>query len=185
MGRVFPRHDGRWPAVQQVVRLHEGHSAMKLRSAVHAHLECECGSSLENLIVQLEVRAGRKNPYLILFPATDASGRAELTKSDFLGQFKDHWERSLMDHDGTIEDAESAVTASLFDPSWALDNRSLALAWPLLRHERTKWATRESEYEWRTSCRNLLFTAPHTVVDLEHTSTVKLVLSRKESQGAI
>jgi len=140
---------------------------------------------LGEVIVQLEVHAGRKNPYFVLFPKTDASGEAILTRDDLVGQFSDHWEMALMDYDGNLETAGPVVQASLFDPTWSLENRALALAWPLLKHEKTKWTSREQEFEHRITCRNLHFSAKPVAVNLDHSQVVVLeVIPRKGGEGA-
>ncbi|HEX7190120.1 MAG TPA: hypothetical protein VF381_00985 [Thermoanaerobaculia bacterium] len=136
-------------------------------------------TDLSGLIVELTVTTGRKNPYHIDFPKTDASGLAILTRADFIGQFTDHWESGLMDHSGTPESADSTVRVALYDPSWSLANRDAALAWPLLTHERTKWSSRDEQYRYRTSSRNLEFLASPITVDLARTNDVVLPVERK------
>ena len=151
-----------------------------LRLRVHAPSETD----LSGLIVQLTVQAGRKNPYRIRFPLTNESGQSELTRDDFIGQFKDHWEEGLMDYDGSINTASPVVEVSLYDPTWSIENRELEMAWPLLKHERTKWFSREQEYLDRVSCRNSTFTADQILINLEHTSDVDLVVRpRLAAQG--
>ena len=133
-----------------------------------------------DLIVHLRVQAGTKNPYFILFPKTNAHGTAELTRDDFVGQFKDHWESGLMDYNGSLESASPQVEAALFDPTWSIENRRLAMAWPLLAHERTKWSSRQEEYEYRVSSRNLAFSLTPTIVDLEGTPTIDLIVHPRD-----
>src|SRR5690348_3597606 len=112
---------------------------MKVPDTIQVQVRSPVDSDLSGLIVQMKVRAGRKNPYFILFPKTDVSGRATLDRAGFLGQFTDHWEAGLMDYDGGVEDASTTVEASLFDPTWLRENRGIAMAWPLLTHESTHW----------------------------------------------
>ncbi len=150
----------------------------------HEHWQRETGprlsssppAALGDIIVQLEVHAGRKNPYHVLFPKSDASGEAVLTRDDFVGQLNDHWEMALLDYDGNLETAEPVVSGSLFDPTRATENRAMALAMPLLEYERIKWASREQEYEHRIGCRNLIFSAKAVAVNLEHIPIVELQL---------
>jgi hypothetical protein len=137
---------------------------------------------LDGIIVEMEIRAGRKNPYFVRFPKTDASGCAELTRADFVGQFEDHWEEGLMDYDGSVESALPTVEVRLFDPTWSRANRRLALAWPLLKNERLKWSSREEEYEDRVSCRNLEFSAEPISVDLERARVVELTVARRDAE---
>jgi hypothetical protein len=158
---------------------------VRVPEKITVHVKSEPPASLHGLIVELKVQAGRKNAYYIQFPKTDASGESELTRSDFVGQFTDHWEMALMDYDGTVEAASPLVEASLFDPTWSLQNRGHALAWPLLKHEQSKWASRELEYQHRTSSRNPRFSAQPVVVDLELTNNFTLqVTPRVLEEGA-
>ena len=144
---------------------------MKIPELIVTQLRCSEQVDLGDVIIQILVRAGRKNPYRILFPKTDRSGRTELSRADFVGQFRDHWQEGLMDYDGSPETADPVVEVSLFDPSWLLQNRRLALAWPLLKHERTKWSSRKEEYKYRISCRNEQFSGTIISVNLETTCT--------------
>jgi hypothetical protein len=140
-------------------------------------------TDLSGLIVELTVTSGQKNPYRIYFPKTDSSGLATLRREDFIGQFTDHWEAGLMDHNGTPESAESTVRVALYEPSWSLANRDAALAWPLLKHERTKWSSRDEQYRYRTSSRNLEFLASPITVDLETTNDIVLPVQPKATAG--
>jgi hypothetical protein len=152
---------------------------MKLPEQVMVRVTCEGVSDLSSIIVELTVATGLKNPYRIYFPKTDSWGAATLTRDDFVGQFTDHWEAGLMDHSGTPETAEPTVRVGLYDPSWSLKNRDAALAWPLLKHERSKWSSRDEEYRYRTSSRNSEFLASPIMVDIEKTSDIVLPLKRK------
>ena len=88
-----------------------------------------------------------------------------------------------MDHDGSIASAKSIVEVSLFDPTWSRENRLLALAWPLLENERRKWVSREQEYQHRVSCRNPLFGFSPTLVDLDATDEIKLLVWPRSWEG--
>src|SRR5574340_929229 len=101
---------------------------MNLPEQLVLRVEAAGNNDLSGIIVQMKVRAGRKNPYFIYFPKTDLDGVARLSREDFVGQFKDHWEIGLMDYNGTPESADPAVEVSLFNPSWLIKNRKLALA---------------------------------------------------------
>jgi hypothetical protein len=136
-------------------------------------------SDLSDIIVELTVSTGRKNPYHIYFPKTDRSGVATLSREDFVGQFKDHWQSALMDHSGTPESADPVVRVTLYDPSWSIHNPALALAWPLLEHERTKWSSREEEYRSRVSSRGGDFIATPITVDLHETQDIVLRVMKK------
>lgn len=153
---------------------------MKVPKRVTVHvMSASDDSDLSNIIVELTVTTGRKNPYDIYFPKTDHSGVAALTRKDFIGQFTDHWESGLMDHSGTPETAESTVRVGLYDPSWSIANPDRALAWPLMKHQRTKWSSREEEYRYRTTSRNDEFEFDHLIVDLEKMTDFILTVRRK------
>jgi hypothetical protein len=152
---------------------------MKIPERIIVHAVSRGESDLSGLIVELTVTTGQKNPYRIYFPKTVSSGVATLTRDDFIGQFTDHWEAGLMDYSGTPESAASTVRVGLYDPSWSLENRDAALAWPLLKHERKKWSSRDEQYRYRTSSRNKEFLVSPIMVDLERTSDIVLPVQRK------
>lgn len=152
---------------------------MNVPKRIAIQLTSDEEADLSGIIVKMVVTTGQKNPYLIFFPKTDSAGAATLTRKDFIGQFKDHWEAALMDHAGTPASADSRVQVSLYDPSRAIANRQLALTWPLLKHERTKWSSREEEYQSRVSSRNTDFDATPITVDLHQTHTIVLPITRR------
>lgn len=156
---------------------------MKIPELITVHVESPGESDLSGIIVELMVTTGRKNPYRIYFPKTDGSGVATLTRDDFVGQFTDHWEAGLMDYSGNPESADSTVRVALYDPSWSLENRDAALAWPLLKHERTKCSSRDEQYRYRTSSRNKEFLVSPIMVDLESTSDIVLPVHRRMTVG--
>ena len=131
------------------------------------------------LIVGMRVSAGTKNPYHILFPKTDAAGRTALDKSEVVGQFKDHWEEGLMDFNGSIESAAQAVTFFLFDVRDFKANLKTALAWPLLAHEKTTWASRTEKAEYLLSCRNAKYRLPETTLEIPQDGLLQLQVSRR------
>ena len=151
---------------------------MKLPEDIVLKIEANGNNDLSGVIVQMKVKAGRKNPYFICFPKTDRDGLARLSKRDFVGQFKDHWEMGLMDYNGTPEDADPEVEVSLFDPSWLIENKKLALAWPLLEHEKQRWASREQQYNYMVNNKNSRFSCDPISVNLEKKQ--KIVLRVKE-----
>lgn len=132
---------------------------------------------LFGVTVQMTVKAGRKNPYVIYFPKTDSDGVARLSKQEFVGQFKDHWKIGAMDYDGTPENADPEVEISLFDRSWLIENRELALVWPLLDHEKKHWASREQQYEYMVNNKNSHFSCETILVNLEKTQKIMLRLN--------
>lgn len=131
------------------------------------YVRCDEGGDPSGIILQVTVRSGHRNPYQILMPKTQLSGQTELSRDEFIGQFKDHWEYALMDHNGTPENASPVVTVRLFDRSMFLASRQSLLSLPLLTHERKRWQSREQWFEYHASCRNHEFAAPAADVDLE------------------
>lgn len=157
---------------------------MNVPEKIVARVTTPAGEGVPGIIVEMKVRAGHKNPYHIRFHATNDAGEAELTRGDFVGQFTDHWEEGLMDYDGSPETAAPVVEVSLFDPTWSITNRKLALAWPLFAHERTKWRTRDEEYAQRIACRNLDFVSEVQEINLEEESAIHMVVHpRREPAG--
>ena len=154
---------------------------MRIPEQLHVQVSCDDEDDLSGLIVQLIVSTGQKNPYRIYFPKTDRSGAATLTRDDFVGQFKDHWEAGLMDHAGTPETAQPIVRVGLYDPLPAINNPKGSLAWPLMKHERAKWPSREAEYAYRTSTRNTDFIASPIEVNVEETAHIQLSVTRKRT----
>jgi len=85
-----------------------------------------------------------------------------------------------MDNDGAPETADSVVRVGLYDPRWSMENVDTSLAWPLLKHERTKWSSREEQYYYRTSTRNGEFVVTPIEVDLEKTHEIILPVKRRK-----
>ncbi len=119
----------------------------------------------------LEFRGGTVFPCKIVFPKTDASGQAVVTKAEFLGQFSDRLE---VGHGGSVNDLFSIATVMFYYPAVLIDDRDAVLSMPLLGHEKTQWVTRQEWFDYHTSCRNLEFWAGDSSVNLALTSTVTL-----------
>jgi hypothetical protein len=134
------------------------------------------GTPAVGLIFQMTLTTGRKNPYAILFPKSDAAGVSELGAVDVKGQFTDHWQAGLMDHSGTIEDASQQAQVTLFDVAALRSHLELALAWPLLRHESTLWASRQAKVDYLLSCRNEKFLLPHCAMEVPQGTDKVLML---------
>ncbi len=86
---------------------------MQVPDVLTVHISTDRSADLSGIIVVLTVSSGRKNPFRILIPKTDARGEAQLSRADFLGQFDDHRNTFPMDYDGAIESASSTVEVSL------------------------------------------------------------------------
>src|SRR5699024_10030353 len=100
---------------------------MRIPDAIQLQLQCRTTQDLADIVVELEVSTGLKNPYFIRFPRTDAVGKAILTRDDFIGQFKDHWEQGLMDYQGGPDDAKPNVSARLFNVGRLRTHKHLSL----------------------------------------------------------
>ena len=152
---------------------------MKLPEKIYLEIKSKKETELEDLIVQLNVRSGRKNPYHIFLPKTDKDGRAIISKDDFKGQFEDHYGTGLMDYDGSIETAKPEVEVSLFDPAWMIENKKLALAWPLLKNEKPKWKSRQEKYNYMISCRNPKFRMKQFLFNIEKLNCISVNIEIK------
>ncbi len=137
------------------------------------------GAPVKDAIVELTVRAGRKNPYRICFPKTDGAGAAMIARDDFIGQFQDHWEAGLMDYDGSVDSASPVVLVALFDDARMRAHKRLVLAWPLLKHEAEKWKSRREAFDYLASCSNAQLRASSRSVDLHASSTIHFSVARK------
>ena len=124
------------------------------------------GVPAAGLIFQMTLSTGRKNPYDIVFPKTDALGVTYIGAEDAKGQFTDHWQAGLMDHTGTIEEASQQVRVTLFNVAALRARTEQALAWPLLKHERTAWASRQEKVDYLLSCRNEGFTFTPRIMEV-------------------
>ena len=147
---------------------------MKIPERITVRLVSADREDLSDVIVQMVVSTGQRNPRHIYFPKTDAAGQAMIERADFLGQFGDATESDLMGSWGDVNDVLATVEVSLYDPTPAiLAGKS---EWPLFKHEKTKWSSRATEYAYRTSCRNPYFTAKRVHVDLHQTSDFELAV---------
>ncbi len=152
---------------------------MKVPEKMYLQIECKNETDLKDLIVQLKVRSGRKNPYYIFLPKTDEDGKSVLSKDDFIGQFEDHFETGLMDYDGSAETANPEVEVSLFDPTWMMGNKKLAMAWPLLKNEKPKWNSREEQYSYMVSCKNPKFKMKPLMFNIEKSNRISVNIKKK------
>ncbi len=139
---------------------------------------CAEASDLSDLVFEMQITAGSKNPYCILFPKTTRDGRSALSAEDIAGQFTDHWEMALMDYNGTLDDAVDVVTLRLFDPASVRERYTNLLAWPLFTHERTHWQSRQQFLDHLLTCRNEQFTFAGISVRFPETTLIYLPLDR-------
>ena len=148
---------------------------MRVPERITVQLVDATGEDLSDVIVQLTVSTGQRNPRHIRFPKTDAMGRASLDRSDFLGQFDDATDEDLMGSWGTIADASPTVEVTLYDPTPAIVAGKRH--WVLGRHEKTRWHSPAAEYAYHTSCRNLHFTAVVVNANLHETAHIELPIT--------
>jgi len=152
---------------------------MELPEIISFNVVDKSKQPIEGIIVEIKVYSGTKNPYIILSPKTDISGKAEITKTNFIGQFEDHWEMGLMDYNGTIQEAKSKADVYLFNPEWTINNKESCLAWPLLKNEQPLWSTREEQYNYLTSCKNQKYKANKQKVNFSEANNVVVTVSKK------
>jgi hypothetical protein len=151
---------------------------MTLPPQIELRARCAEASDLADIIFEMQITAGSKNPYRILFPRTTPDGRTAMTASEIAGQFRDHWEMALMDYNGTLDDAVEVVTLRLFDPASVREHYDELLAWPLFTHESSRWKSRREFLDDLLSCRNDQFTFAGLSVRLPETPLVYLPLRR-------
>jgi len=152
---------------------------MELPDSISVQVVDNSGNEIEGMIVELKVVSGRKNPYTILSPKTDKNGTAQITKTDFIGQFEDHWEMGLMDYNGNIETANNDIEVYLYNPKWAVENKDSCLAWPLLKNEIPLWKSREEKYEYLISCENKKYKAKSQIVNINESSDIVVKVAKK------
>ena len=126
----------------------------------------------------MQITAGSKNPYRILFPKTSPDGRSMLSVGDVVGQFEDQWEMALMDYNGSLDNAVEVVTLRLFDPAPTREHYKELLAWPLFTHEKTRFGSRQEFLDYLLSCRNEHFAFPGISVRLPESPLIYLPLRR-------
>ena len=154
---------------------------MKLTGPTQLRVVCDKMPDLSEIIVTLHIQSGTKNSYSIVFPKTDARGRAALSRSDIVEQFEDTWESGLMDYNGDLNTANPVVSVHLFDLDSFRAHLDIARAWPLLKNERKRWSSREARIQDILSCRNDLFSAQTMSLNLEDNPSFWYELKRRDS----
>ena len=154
---------------------------MKVPDRVTLQLLSDPDEDLTNIIVELTVSTGQRNPRRIQFQRTDSAGRSSIDRHDFLGQFSDATDTDIMGSWGSIEDAFPTVEVSLHDTSYALAAGSRT--WPLGKYEKTKWPSVAAEYAYRTACRNREFRADTIFVNLYERNDIDFFVSRIAHHG--
>lgn len=154
-------------------------TSMTLPAEIRIQAGCLGNADLSELIFQLTVHSGTKNPFHIYFPKTNSNGLAVLSADDFRGQFSDHFEMGLMDYNGAIETAHERTTLALFDPAKMAQNRASLAVWPLLRHERSQWPSREARLEYLLSTRNDLFVLSPQKIELPTDGPISVTIEHR------
>jgi hypothetical protein len=153
---------------------------MNIPEKVELDATCAEQCDLSGIVFCVRLFSGTKNPYTIIFPKTDARGRAELSAEDVRGQYTDHKETFPMDYNGTIEDASQEVELFLFNVARLKNIKRFSLAWPLASHERTRWKSRKEWYAYHASARSDEFSFPPIRVELVSTRKIEgLVVQRR------
>ena len=158
---------------------------MTLPPQIELRARCAEADDLFGLIFRMQISAGYKNPYGILFPKTDSAGHTRLTAEDIKGQFTDHWEEALMDYNGSIEDANELVTIRLWDPALLREGYDELLAWSLFTHQRARWQSRREYLDYMASCRNDEFRFDGISVHLPETTLLYVSLRRVVAPQAV
>jgi hypothetical protein len=151
---------------------------MKLPENIYLQITNKKGTKVKDIILQLKVRSGTKNPYYIFFPKTDENGESTLSQNNFIGQFEDHFETGLMDYNGSIQLANPEVEVSLFDPTWMKENKKLSLAWPLLKNEKPIWKSREEKYNYMISCTNPKYKMKTFMSNIEDSNQIVVTIKK-------
>ena len=152
---------------------------MELPDKITFNVLDKSNKAIEGIIVEIKVYSGTKNPYRILSPKTDDTGKAEIKKSNFIGQYEDHWEMGLMDYNGTIQDAKTKVDVYLFDPKWEINNKEACLAWPLLKNEKPLWSSRLEQYSYLISCVNQRYKTKKQSINLSKVNNIDVKVEKK------
>jgi hypothetical protein len=158
---------------------------MTLPPQIELRARCADTDDLSGIIFRMQITAGYKNPYNILFPKTDEHGHTRLTAKDIEMQFTDHWDMALMDYNGSVEDANDLVTIHLFEVRPFREHVDTILAWPLFSYEETRWSSRREWFDYMASCRNDEFTSDSISIRLPETTLLYVSLRRVIAAQAV
>ena len=158
---------------------------MTLPPQIELRARCAEADDVSGIIFCMQITAGYKNPYSIDFPKTDVRGHARLTAKDVETQFTDHWDMTLMDYNGSLEDANEVVTIHLWDPRPLREHLDDGLAWPLSSYEKTRWDSRRDWFDYMASCRNDEFTFGGISIRLPETTRLYISLHRAVAPQAV
>ena len=153
---------------------------MIVPETIYIELFSDTNVNLSNIILQLKITTGRKNPRYITTPKTNTNGKSELSNEDLRGQFEDHWESGQMDYSGTLKDASPIVEVSLYDLARLREEKELFLDWTLLKNEKIKWKSKKEQYNYMISSTNDKFEANPLNIDIHETDTIRIKVKRIE-----
>ena len=158
---------------------------MTLPPQIELRARCAEADDLSGIIFRMQITAGYKNPYSILFPKTDERGHTRLTAKEIEMQFTDHWDMALMDYNGSLEDANELVAIHLFEVRPFREHADTILAWPLFSYEETRWSSRREWFDYMASCRNDGFTFDSISIRLLETTLLYVSLRRAVAAQAV
>jgi hypothetical protein len=156
---------------------------MRLPPIIELKVECPQQGDLSGLIFELLVTTGSKNPFRIHFEKTSENDTTRITAEDFCGQFNNHFDMASMDYDGSIETAADVMTIRLFDERPMMEHREELLRWPLFKHERTVWESREEFISYFLSCRNREFYFSDQSVRVPRDGVIHLIVNKSREPG--
>jgi hypothetical protein len=153
---------------------------MKLPSQIDIQLVCDNENKLDGLIVQMTVRAGTKNPFLIYFSKTNKEGQTSITAIDFKDQVDFQITMGIMDYNGSIETASQVVNIDLGLPyrkELLEDKRFLESIRKgyLQGYERLKWSSSAEMVSYYLSSRNNEFITKPQSVELRPNEIIQFV----------
>ncbi len=151
---------------------------MKLPEKIDIQVVCDGESNLDDIIIQMTVLAGTKNPFLIDFPKTNKEGKTSITAVDFKDQVDVQYEMGLMDYNGSIETASQIVSIDL-------DSRyknklfiEISRKGYLNGYERLKWASSDEMISYYLSCRNDKFYTKPQSAEIRPNEIIQFILNK-------
>lgn len=162
---------------------------MKLPERIDIQVVCDGEGNLGDIIVQMTVRAGTKNPFLIYFPKTNKEGKTSITDIDFKDQVDFQITMGLMDYNGSIETASQVVSIDLGLPyrdKSPEDKRFLEIIRKshLQGYERLKWLSSDEMVSYYLSSRNDEFNTKPQSVEIRSNEIIQFAISKNAAIAA-
>ncbi len=157
---------------------------MKLPERIEIQVVCDGESNLGDIIVQMTVRAGTKNPFLIYFPKTNKEVKTSITAIDFKDQVDFQYTMGLMDYNGSIETAAQVVSIDLglrFRNKSLEDKRFIEIIRKrshLQGYERLKWSSSDEMVSYYLSCRNDEFNTKPQSVEIRPNEIIQFAIGK-------